>query len=345
LEIAKKLVKDLIGNLRHTDKFNVVLFAGGSRLMAPQSVPATDVNIRRAIQIIEQEQGGGGTELLAAVRRGFSLPRDKAYSRTMLIVTDGFIDVEKDVFDEIQNNLHQTNVFAFGIGPSVNRYLIEGIAKAGQGEPFVVTDPTEAPTAAEQFRDYIQAPVLTNIAVSYAGFDAYDIEPAGIHDLFADRPVIVFGKWRGAPRGIIKVSGTNGKGQYAQTFSVAETRPLETNSALRYLWARTRIGRLSDFSFNRDSENKDEIVRLGLTYNLLTAYTSFIAVSEVRRNPGDSDEVDQPLPLPLYASNLAVGSVPEPELALLLAIAAVMLSAGLIYKKWLARRAVFRAGE
>jgi Ca-activated chloride channel family protein len=343
LNIAKKLVKDLIGNLRQTDKFNVILFSGGSRLMAPQSLPATDVNIRRAIEIIEQQQGGGGTELLAAVRRGFTLPRDKAYSRTMLIITDGYIGIEKEVFEEIQNNLHQTNVFAFGIGSSVNRYLIEGIAKAGQGEPFVVTDPSEAQAAAEKFREYIQAPVLTNIGVSYAGFDAYDIEPVGIHDLFADRPVIIFGKWRGAARGLIKVSGTSGKGEYAQTFYVAEARSLETNSALRYLWARTRIGRLSDFSSNGEPANKDEIVRLGLTYNLLTAHTSFIAVSEVRRNPGDSKDVDQPLPLPLHVSNLAVSgvSVPEPELALLLAMAALMLSAGMFYKKWLARRAVF----
>ena len=113
---------------------------------------------------------------------------------------------------------------------------------------------------------------------------------------------------------------------------------------MRYLWARTRISRLSDFNFNGESEKKDEIVSLGLTYNLLTAHTSFIAVSEVLRNPGDSEDVDQPLALPLHVSNMAVGmaSVPEPELALLLALAAVMLSAGVVYKKWPAQRAFLR---
>ncbi|HEY3306481.1 MAG TPA: VIT and VWA domain-containing protein [Candidatus Binatia bacterium] len=348
LNTAKELVKDLIGNLRPTDKFNVILFSGGSRLMAPRSVSASDGNVRRAIQIIEEQRGGGGTELLAAVRRGFSLPRDEAYSRTLIIITDGYVAVEKEVFEEIQNNLQQANVFAFGIGGSVNRYLIEGIAKAGQAESFVVTDPSEAPSAAEKFREYVQSPVLTHIGVSYAGFGAYDIEPVGIHDLFADRPVIVFGKWRGAGQGIIKVSGTAGNREYAQTFHVAETQPRETNDALRYLWARTRIGRLSDFSFNEKSDNKAEIVSLGLTYNLLTAHTSFIAVSEVFRNPGDSEEVDQPLPLPLHVSNLALSgtvSVPEPELGLLLAMAAVMLSAGLVYKKWRAGRTVSESGE
>jgi Ca-activated chloride channel family protein len=72
----------------------------------------------------------------------------------------------------------------------------------------VVIDPSDAPAAAEKFRKYIQSPVLTNIGVSYAGFDAYDIEPVAAHDLFAERPVIVFGKWRGAAQGAITVSGT-----------------------------------------------------------------------------------------------------------------------------------------
>ncbi|HKY07623.1 MAG TPA: VWA domain-containing protein, partial [Candidatus Binatia bacterium] len=341
LEISKKLLKDLIANLRQDDRFNVILFSGGSRMMAPESLPATEANVKRAIQIIDGQQGGGGTELLAAVRRGFSLPRDSSFSRTMLIVTDGFIGAEREVFEEIQQNLNRTNVFAFGIGSSVNRYLIEGIAKAGQGEPFVVSDPSEAPTTAEKFRRYIQTPVLTNIDVSYAGFDAYDVEPAGIHDLFADRPIVVFGKWRGSAQGLIKVNGNSGRGTYTQTFYPARTRSTESNGALRYLWARARIGRLSDFNFNGESSNKEEIVTLGLKYNLLTAHTSFIAVSEVVRNPGDSQDVDQPLPLPLHVSNLAVSgtnSVPEPELFVLLAMAAIALLVSLSYQKWLARR-------
>ena len=53
LNTAKKLLKNLIGNLRAVDRFNVVLFAGGSRLMSPSSLPATRENIRKAIRIID----------------------------------------------------------------------------------------------------------------------------------------------------------------------------------------------------------------------------------------------------------------------------------------------------
>ncbi len=341
LNTSKRLLKNLIGNLRESDKFNVILFAGGSRLMAPSSVPATTQNIDSAVRMIDQQRGGGGTELLRALTKALSLPKDEAYSRTVLVITDGYIAAEKDVFHMIQKNLNRTNFFSFGIGSSVNRYLIEGMAKAGQGEPFVVTRPDEARRAAERFRDYVQSPVLTNISVKYDGFETYDIEPAAIPDLFAQRPLIVFGKWRGNPKGSIELGGVGGTGRYLQTLNVSETKPLELNSALRYLWARHRIGRLSDFNFKKgNSENKAEITSLGLTYNLLTAYTSFIAVDEVVRNPeAQSKDVHQPLPLPLNVSNLAVGcsvsKVPEPELYILLLMAALVLIITTGYRKLL----------
>jgi Ca-activated chloride channel family protein len=339
LNTAKKLLKNLIGNLKATDKFNVILFAGGSRLMAASSVPATPDHIRKAVRLIDKQRGGGGTELLSALRKGLAIPRDEAFSRTMIIVTDGYIGAESEVFEEIQQNLNRTNVFSFGIGSSVNRYLIEGMAKAGQGEPFVVTKPQEAAAAAERFRRYIQAPVLTHIELEFNNFETYDIEPPAIPDLFANRPVIVFGKWRGRSGGTIELTGAGGQEDYAQIVHVADTRPMESNRALRYLWARSRIARLSDFNSQLSNpENKEEITTLGLTYNLLTAYTSFIAVHEVVRNTdGPGDEVAQPLPLPKHVSNLAVGgsvsTVPEPEMYLLLAIAA-LLAIGVAYKKY-----------
>ena len=138
----------------------------------------------------------------------------------------------------------------------------------------------------------------------------------------------------------LELNGTGGTGEYTQTFDVFASKPLETNRALRYLWARTRIARLSDFNFQRGNpENKAEITTLGLTYNLLTAYTSFIAVNDVIVNPdGQSEHVNQPLPLPLNVSNLAVGgpvsNVPEPEMSILLIIAALMLAMIVVFKKY-----------
>ena len=325
LNVSKELLKNLIGSLKPTDKFNAVLFAGASAEMAPESIPATGENIQKALAVIDSQQGGGGTELLSAVKRAMAIPKEKGFSRTILLLTDGYIDGEKGVFDYIHENLDQANVFSFGIGSSVNRYLIEGTAKAGMGEPFVVTKPEEATGTAQRFCSYVQAPVLTGIKMHYNGFEVYDLEPAQVPDVFAERPVVVVGKWRGKAAGRIELTGIAGSGAYKQVFNVSETKPLVANQALRYLWARTRIARLSDYGLGKgDPENKAEVLSLGLTYNLLTAHTSFIAVHEVIRNAtGQGQDVNQPLPLPEGVSDLAVGdsaSVPEPEMIILLAM-------------------------
>ncbi len=342
LNAAKELLRDLIGGLKPADLFNVVLFAGGSDRMSTRSVPASAANIRQAVRFIDNESGGGGTRLLSAMVDAMSISRPEGFSRSLIVVTDGYISGERKVFDHIREHLNQSNVFAFGIGSSVNRYLIEGVARAGMGEPFVVTDPQEAPAKARAFREYVSAPVLTGISVDYDGFDAYDVEPSALPDMLARRPVILFGKWRGGRTGTIRISGTAGDGPYEQTFNIADTAPLEENRALPYLWARTRIARLSDFNPRPDDpENRSEIVSLGLTYNLLTAFTSFVAVDDVVRNPGGAaDEVKQPLPLPVGVPNLAVGgvaSVPEPEMALMAGLFAAALLIGWVRRRRIAR--------
>jgi Ca-activated chloride channel family protein len=339
LDTAKELMRNLIRRLRKTDRFNVIMFAGGSRVLAPSSVFATEENLAEAIRVINRERGGGGTELRSALERALDLPRDETRARTVAVITDGYISGERGVFELIHENLDRTSFFSFGIGSSVNRYLIEGMAKAGLGEPFVVTKPNEAFAAAERFRRYIESPVLTNIGVTYRGFDAYDVEPPAVPDLFAQRPVVLFGKWRGEAVGEIEISGKTGAGMFHRTFRIEETEPTETGSALRYLWARTRVGRLSDFNVGYgDADIVGEVTNLGLKYELLTPYTSFIAVIEEIRNPsGGARDVTQPLPLPLHVSNLAVGggyaSGPEPELWILILISGLVLAAATLRRR------------
>jgi Ca-activated chloride channel homolog len=316
LELSKKLLKDLIGNLRPTDMFNVLLFSGGSKLMSERSVPATAENIEQALNVIDKQKGGGGTELLPALKRALAIPRIKGYSRSVIIATDGYVTVEPEVFDLIRKNLGDANMFTFGIGSSVNRHLLEGMARVGMGEPFVIAKESEAAEKAERFRSLVQNPALTNIKINFGKFDVYDVEPISVPDIMADRPVIVFGKWRGAPKGTITLKGITGKGAHKETINVGKVKPADTNTALRYLWARHKITLLSDY-IGRQSDKKriDEVTQLGLDYNLLTAYTSFVAIdSEIRNKTGDSATIKQPLPLPQGVSDYAVGTgyMPSP---------------------------------
>jgi Ca-activated chloride channel homolog len=339
LNTSKQLLRDLIGKLRPTDLFNVVLFAGDSTLLAPHSLAANEQNIASAIELLEQQRGSGGTELLAAMQQAMSLPRQQGISRSLLLITDGFVAGEEGVFEHIRANLNQCNVFAFGIGTSVNHYLIEGVAKAGMAEPFVVTTEADAAAVANKFREYVESPVLTDIQVRAIGFDIYDVNPVKFPDLLAQRPVILFGKWRGPVTGTIELTGKNGHGLFTSQLDVANTQPDQANSALRYLWARSRIAELSDYgAYEVDDDQAKVITALGLQYNLLTRYTSFIAVREVVTNPtGSAEDVKQALPLPLRVSNLAVGGGTEvgsePELIWLIASVLVLGTLVIVFKQ------------
>jgi Ca-activated chloride channel family protein len=316
ISVSKTLLVNLISKLRSYDQFNVLFFAGGNQLLAEESLPATSINIQKAIDMIEKMEGGGGTELLPALDRALHLQCPENMSRTFVIATDGYVSVEKEAFDLIRNNLSNANFFPFGIGSSVNRYIIEGMAHAGMSEPFIITSEDEAYEQAEKFRHYIQFPVLTNVTVNFNGFKVYDTEPLTIPDVLAERPVILYGKWKGNANGSIQFSGQSGDSPYTKTLNVSNFIPSERNAALKYLWARYRIQLLDDYgSVQRYSDNDStlikEIIRLGIKYNLLTSYTSFIAIdSLIRRDSGNIVSVKQPLPLPEGVSDYAVDGSP-----------------------------------
>ncbi len=330
LNTAKVLMDKLIGSLRPSDSFNVLLFSGSSQMLSDKSVPATRANIDRAIATINEQQGGGSTEIVPALKRIAALPKQPDVARTVVIVTDGYVSVENDVFQIVRKNLNNANVFSFGIGTSINRHLMEGIARAGQGEPFIITKPSEAAAEAERFRKMIDSPVLTQVRAKFEGLDVYDVEPMALPDVLGGRPVIVYGKYRGEAKGNVVIEGRGAAGPYRNAMPVGDAASTDT-AALRYLWARSRISALSDQeALEGGNSQRDPILALGLKYNLLTQYTSFIAVDQVVRNLNlqDNAQVNQPLPLPEGVSNLAVGaqvpSTPEPAAWMALIVALIV---------------------
>ena len=188
----------------------------------------------------------------------------------------------------------------------------------------------------------IATPVLTQVKARFEGLDVYDVEPEQLPDVLAERPVVVFGKWRESTAGAAQkpqlvVEGQAPGGAYRQAIPVDTQASWTGTGALRHLWARHRIAALSDQeALTGGEEQKAAITRLGLDYSLLTQYTSFIAVDKVVRNPsGNQATANQPSPLPegvtdkavgdASALGAAVGSTPEPATwAAMLVVLAVL---------------------
>ncbi len=312
LDTAKALMHKLLTQLRPSDHFDVALFSGANFVMSPSgSVPASAANIRDAIDLIERQHGGGGTELMGGLRAAYAVPRQgRAISRSVVVVTDGYVGVEAEAFRFVREHLDESNLFSFGIGSSVNRALIEGLARAGRGEPFVVLKPEKAAAEADRLRTYIEQPVLTHVTVGFEGFHTTDVSPQKVPDLLARRPVLLFGKYQGDPGGQVRVSGFAGGGApFSQVLPVRASDAHARNEALRWLWARSWVATLEDeLHLGGGQPVEDAITDLGLRHSLLTQFTSFVAVDqEIANHTGQAETVRQPLPMPQGVSNLAVG--------------------------------------
>jgi Ca-activated chloride channel family protein len=283
LAIADRLMRNLFNTLRPQDKFNIMTFSGGSQVLADESLEATEENIRRGLAFqLQNSHYGGGTELLPALKRALAMPADEKCSRSFVVITDGFVDIEREAFKLVRENLNEANIYAFGIGSSVNRYLMEGLARAGNADPMIITNMNEASTMADKFKQYIEAPVLTNIKIDYGNLDVYDVEPASIPDVTAQRPVIVFGKWRGKPYGTVTLTGTTADSTIDISMNIGALPMIAAHSALKYLWARNKIMMIEDGSNQMPTDEERKIItNIGLQYNLLTRYTSFVAIDSI----------------------------------------------------------------
>lgn len=249
--------------------------------------------------MIEETSAGGSTMVLPALETALNMGIEEEYSRIFAILTDGYVTVEKEAFDLIRENLNEANFFAFGIGQSVNRFIIEGIAYVGEGEPFVVSQGVDPTQVADTFKSYIERPTLNNIEVIFDGIEAYDVEPYTIPDVFAERPIVVYGKYHGDPEGTITIQGGLADGTVTSALSFADyTEGIQENIALKYLWARKRIKLMSDYGIASNETDtvsiEEEITQLGLKYSLVTAYTSFVAVdsNSVAGAPGGGGDDD-----------------------------------------------------
>lgn len=339
LNVAKQLLANLVGGLKEQDTFNVISFASGSDVLSEEPLAANAGNVKLARAFIDERQSGGGTELQTALKRALDLPGGENRSRSILVVTDGFIVADRECRDFIRENIGQANVFTFGIGSSVNRELLESVARAGGGEPVVVTSVKEAALSAERFREMISSPVLAKIRIEGEGVELSGVEPNPHGDVFARRTMIVTGKWRGEPKGKIVVRGIAANGQpFEKAVDLAEAAASggTDHPALPVLWARERVRHLVDQG-TADKRTVKEITELGLGYSLLTPYTSFLAVDETPREiTSVAKRVTQPVPLPQGVGESAVagvtqpsivknGSVPEPGSIGLIAFLVVLL--------------------
>lgn len=303
LQRAQMVLRRALTALRSNDRFQIIRFDTHAEPFAPQPLPPTRFSIDEALHFLDGLQAGGGTEFLPALDLAFRAKSDPSRARIVVFLTDGYIGYEGQVLAHIRKHAGRSSVFSVGIGASVNRYLIDGMARIGHGEPFVVLNRDNPEVVMERLLTTISRPALTHIQVDWGGLHVCDVTPAAPPDVFADRPLTLSGRICHAGNAEVTVRGLVAGKPYVEKLAVTLPDQPASGPALSYLWARRMLTELDDIydtesSGGQSREVKRHITDIALAYNLMSRFTSFVAVDQqVRSAPGRT-----PRPAPVATS-------------------------------------------
>lgn len=303
---AKRAIERALRQLRPDDTFQVIRFSSNADTLGPAPIRATPQNVSRGLEYVRGLTSEGGTMMIEGINAALDFPHDPSRLRFVTFLTDGYIGNEGDILAAIQNKLGPSRIFSFGVGSSVNRYLMDSMARVGRGCVAYITPGDSSMEVMDEFMGRISHPAMTDLSIDWGGLavDPAEVFPGRLPDLFSGRPVIIAGKLSGdvPPGASIRISGrvagqprtvtvpVNIGASFGASSDWAETSRFGTPSpsqALAMVWARRKIADIAERATPSSAADDAVAIRsLALGYGLLSRYTAFLAVDSLTRTEG-----------------------------------------------------------
>ena len=297
---AKEAMRRSLKKLDPNDTFQIIRFSNRASQLGKEPLPATSENIQRALKYVARLRGSGGTMMIEGIKAALDFAHDERRLRIVSFMTDGYIGNEARILQAIQKKLGAARIFSFGVGSSVNRYLLESMARVGKGAVAFVGLDQESGKEVDRFYDRVSRPALTDLSIDWGNMKISQVYPKVLPDLFVGRPVLITGRFEGKGPATIKIKGRAGQGVKSYPIKVDLDAEAAQHPGIRSIWARWRIRDLSDQeSYRPSKEMKDEITKVSLTYSVLSRYTAFLAVDSLKKTAGQHGfTVKVPVPVP-----------------------------------------------
>ncbi|MBN2360121.1 MAG: VWA domain-containing protein [Deltaproteobacteria bacterium] len=296
---AKAAVRRVLELMEPDDTFQIINFSNSASQLGRRPLVATRRNIERGLRYLGSLRAEGGTMMTEGIKAALDFPHQPGKVRIVSFMTDGYIGNETDILRLVHARLGASRLFSFGVGSSPNRYLLDAMARMGNGAvAYLEPDDDVANEAVDAFFERIAYPALSDIEVDWGGLDVSEVYPSRIPDLHVGRPVLISGRFAGTASAV-RVTGYAGGKQLG--FEV----PVEVDDAARpalgQIWARMKVSDLAQRA-NWDDDLRglaDKIKQSALEHGLLSRFTAFVAVDSSRVTAGDHGfSVTQPVPVP-----------------------------------------------
>ena len=272
-----------VEELIFSQESNLIAFNNQSTAFQPAPVPATSINIDAGKSFIRGLRAGGGTKLLPALQMALGQERDESTPpRYLILMSDALVGNDHSILQYLKNPKFQdARVFPISFGASPNHYLTNRAAELGRGFTLQVTNQDNAAAICGRFNELTKQPYMTDVQIDWGSLKVKDQIPARLPDLYAGKPLVVLARYDRTASETITLKG-NVSGQAVQLDLELELPAEEaSHDSIASVWARQRIRQIWNENVgNETASSKAEITRLGIEHQLVTQYTSFIAVEK-----------------------------------------------------------------
>ena len=336
---ARAALKLALARLRPTDTFNVIRFNHRTDGLFPEARPATPQNLGAAERYVEALRADGGTEILPALARALDGGERPGRVRQVIFLTDGAVGNEPRLFEAIRERLGDSRLFTIGIGSAPNSHFMREAARLGRGTFTHVGSPTEVQQRMTELFRKLESPALADLRLELPGAGDPEILPHPLPDLYAGEPVVVALRARTLPTHAV-LRGRSGTTAWESEVPLRDSAP---GAGLAVHWARAKIGALLDQrrAGAADGDVRDAVIEVALRHQLVSAYTSLVAVDVTPARPADAPLTSHALATNLphgweYDAVLGAGQgATAAPLHLVIGLAALAIAAAL--RSWLGR--------
>ena len=279
---ARSALIQLLASLREGDRFRLVAFSGGVRRYSQEWTAATPQGRRDAEAWVRSLDAEGGTNIAGALTEAFAQPPAEQALGVVVFLTDGQASAGETDPERIAERAEQGRgrfrVFSFGIGDDVNTYLLDRLTERARGTTEYVRPGENIERAVGSLAAKVASPVLTDVTLSGAGVELYDVQPGNMPDLFAGDEMVVFGRYRGVGSGEWSVTVQGRRNGRQEEFRTPVSNRTADARYIEQLWASRKAGALSREIRLRGQtrETMDALKQLALRYGILTEYTSYL---------------------------------------------------------------------
>jgi Ca-activated chloride channel family protein len=301
-----------LGELKPADRFNIVEFNSGARRLFPRSVDANMHNLSRAGEFVRHLDAGGGTEMRSALELALPLPHPDGSGRVrqVVFITDGAVANEVELFREIERRLGGSRLFTVGIGSAPNSWFMRTAARVGRGDFTFIGDALEVQERMQRLFRRLGQTVMADFKVEWpVPVETY---PAKLPDLYPGEPLVIAARSSDSLQGSqIAISGRSGDTPWTRNllFAPPVSGMERAYTGIGVVWARASIENLMDQKILGGDEAavRDAVLAVALEHQLLSPYTSFVALEQEPSRA--SEDALETLPVPKLRP---AGQSPQP---------------------------------